>query len=253
LCGLLKASSGSVRLNGKPIKEAKREFGYVAQNFGLYEELTVRENMNFYGSVYGVHSKERSLALLHRYGLIDHIDKHAGKLSGGFQRRLAVACALIHDPDILFLDEPTAGIDPVTRKLMWDDLYQLSAEGKTLFVTTHYMEEAQRCDQLAFIVSGVISAEGTPVSILESLGDARVYAADISYHPDIQSAVSQEDGVLVVNQFGNQLRITATPETDGEKLQDIIFRSTGASCVLQQTKPNLEDVFIAINKQRISN
>ena len=139
LSGTLSADEGDISINGLQINQAKCDFGYVAQHFGQYEELSVWENVQFYASLYNVNDKPRLMLLLERYELLPYINHRAGELSGGYQRRLALVCALAHDPKVLFLDEPTAGIDPVTRKLLWDDFYQLSTEGKTLFVTTHYM------------------------------------------------------------------------------------------------------------------
>ena len=179
LCGIIKSDGGEVTINGMGVEQAKTDFGYVAQHFGQYEELSVWENLKFYASMYDVTDEPHLLLLLDRYGLTAFKNKRAGLLSGGYQRRLALVCALAHDPKVLFLDEPTAGIDPVTRKLLWDDFYQLSTEGKTLFVTTHYMEEAQRCHQLAFLSSGQIVAEGSPITIKNALGDVRVFTSKV--------------------------------------------------------------------------
>ena len=188
LCGIIKSDGGEIKINNMSVDKAKNDFGYVAQHFGQYEELSVWENLKFYASMYDVTDKERLNYLLDRYHLTPYKKKRAGTLSGGYQRRLALVCALAHNPKVLFLDEPTAGIDPVTRKLLWDDFYQLSTEGKTLFVTTHYMEEAQRCHQLAFISTGKIVAEGSPDSIKQAVGDVRVFSSKIAYLPEIHTA-----------------------------------------------------------------
>lgn len=252
LCGLLKSDEGEVKINGMDIDQAKMDFGYVAQHFGQYEELSVWENLKFYASMYEVTEEQHLLTLLDRYDLTSFKDQNAGSLSGGYQRRLALVCALAHDPKVLFLDEPTAGIDPVTRKLLWDDFYRLSTEGKTLFVTTHYMEEAQRCHQLAFLSSGQIVAEGTPETIKQALGEVMVVTAKIPYHPDIHQALHKLDGIILVNQFGNELRIVASPDLKQSLLESTIATVIDKPFLFENTEANLEDVFIALTQSRDS-
>jgi len=150
---------------------------------------------------------------------------------------------------VLFLDEPTAGIDPVTRKLLWDDFYALSAEGKTLFVTTHYMEEAQRCHKLAFLSSGRIVAEGSPDELKKSLGDVRVFTTTVPYRPELREALLGTDGMILINQFGNELRIIVKPEAEKPHLEEIIYKVTGTPCSLKSARPNLEDIFIALTQE----
>jgi ABC-2 type transport system ATP-binding protein len=250
LCGIINRDEGEVEINGMDINQAKMDFGYVAQHFGQYEELSVWENLKFYASMYKVTDEQHLLTLLDRYDLTIFKDQNAGSLSGGYQRRLALACALAHDPKVLFLDEPTAGIDPVTRKLLWDDFYKLSTEGKTLFVTTHYMEEAQRCHQLAFLSAGVIVAEGTPETIKKALGDVIVVTARIPYHPDIHQALHKLDGIILVNQFGSELRIVASPDVKPSLLDATISAVLDKPFKLDTAEANLEDVFIALTQSR---
>jgi ABC-type multidrug transport system ATPase subunit len=250
LCGIIKADSGEISINRSNVDEAKSDFGYVAQYFGQYEELSVWENLKFYARMYAVTDEKWLLSLINRYGLTPFKNQLAGLLSGGYKRRLALICALTHEPKVLFLDEPTAGIDPATRKLLWDDFYRLSAEGKTLFVTTHYMEEAQRCHQLAFISAGKIVAEGTPTTIKQALGDAEVYAAIIPYQPQLRAALMQLKGMILINQFGNELRIVVSPELKRAELEDTILNATGSNFPLKTSEPNLEDVFIAMTQNK---
>jgi len=250
LCGIIKNDSGEIKINRMSVDKAKNNFGYVAQHFGQYEELSVWENLKFYASMYGVIDKDHLMSLLDRYHLTSFKNKRAGTLSGGYQRRLALICALAHDPKVLFLDEPTAGIDPVTRKLLWDDFYRLSTEGKTLFVTTHYMEEAQRCHQLAFLSSGRIVAEGSPDTIKQALGDVKVFSSKISYLPEIHSALHTLKGIVLVNQFGNELRIVVEPEINEAILVSTIRTATEQTCTFEVNEPNLEDVFIALTQDR---
>lgn len=248
LCGIIEHDKGEVSIEGKPLQQVKLDIGYVSQHFGQYEELSVHENLTFYARMYGVKDSSRIEQLMQRYDLQDKADQAAGALSGGFQRRLAIACALAHDPAVLFLDEPTAGIDPVTRKHLWDDFYQLSAEGKTLFVTTHYMEEAQRCHRLAFISAGRLVAQGTPSEVRSSLSNAVVYATRLGYTPELHAALQKDSDVQLINQFGDELRLVLSPDTNVEKLSDTIGHITGETHQLSMVQANLEDVFIALTQ-----
>ncbi len=248
LCGIMEADNGSVRINNTSVQNAKKDFGYVAQYFGQYAELTVFENLKFYAEMYGVRDEKRLEALIERYQLSAFRDSEAGALSGGYKRRLALVCALAHDPKVLFLDEPTAGIDPVTRKLLWDDFYALSAEGKTLFVTTHYMEEAARCHQLAFIAEGKMIAQGTPSSIKSALGDVLVYSVKISYTPEMTKAIDGVDGVVLTNQFGDDLHIVTEKQVDKRVLEEVMGSVYGEEITLSESEPDLEDVFIALTQ-----
>jgi len=250
LCGIIDSDQGEAKINNMAIGKAKAEFGYVAQSFGQYEDLSVWENLKFYASMYHVTDEQWLSSLIDRYDLDQFKYQRAGELSGGYQRRLALACALSHKPKVLFLDEPTAGIDPVTRKLLWDDFYTLSGEGKTLFVTTHYMEEAGRCHQLAFMSLGKIVAEGSPDTIKQALGDTHVYSTKILYLPELSDALKKIDGVLLINQFGNELRIVVTPEVKPSQLDESIRSVTGKTYALEITEPNLEDVFIALTQEK---
>ncbi len=251
LCGIIDSSQGDVQINDQSIAKARSNFGYVAQHFGQYEELSVWENLKFYAQMYDVTDETVLYALLQRYALIAFKDRMAGDLSGGYQRRLALACALAHDPDVLFLDEPTAGIDPVTRKLLWDDFYLLSASGKTLFVTTHYMEEAQRCHQLAFMAAGSVIARGTPETIKESLGDVLIYSVQIAYLPELHEVLNQLPGMVLINQFGEELRIVVKPGLKIDVIEAAISSIIKTPFALKLSQANLEDVFIALTQDEV--
>lgn len=250
LCGIIDKDNGEVFINGSDIVAARSRIGYVSQHFGQYEELTVWENIKFYAQMYHVNDTQRLDSLLEHYSLAAFRSQKAGTLSGGYQRRLALVCAVAHDPEVLFLDEPTAGIDPVTRKLLWDEFYNLSTQGKTLFITTHYMEEAQRCDQLAFIDRGQVIASGTPVTIKQSLGNVTAYVARLAFDPHVHQHLLADDGVLLVNQFGTELRIVVDRDYPCENLEKVISRFTDESISLTQSELNLEDVFIALTQQQ---
>jgi ABC-2 type transport system ATP-binding protein len=174
LCGLMVPSGGSATVVGFDIvreaEQIRRRIGYMSQRFGLYDDLTVTENLTFYASIYGLHGAERRARvgeLLDELGLRERQAQLAGTLSGGWKQRLALACATAHRPAMLFLDEPTAGVDPASRRLFWQRIYALAEQGTTILVTTHYMDEAERCQRLAFLSRGRLIAVGTVAEVLE--------------------------------------------------------------------------------------
>jgi len=177
LCGLLEPTAGSATVVGidvaKDPEGVRQRIGYMSQRYGLYDDLTVVENMRFYGSMYGlrgVRREERVQSLLDDLGLRPRAGQMAGTLSGGWKQRLALACATAHQPDMLFLDEPTAGVDPASRRLFWEWIYTLARGGTTILVTTHYMDEAERCQRLGFLSRGHLIALGTVDEISRSFG-----------------------------------------------------------------------------------
>jgi ABC-2 type transport system ATP-binding protein len=250
LAGILRPSSGEANVLGLNLitqtEKIKRRIGYVAQQFALYPDLTVCENITFYGGLYGVNDKPRFHELLELYDLTQFKNKNAGLLSGGFKRRLAIACATTHNPELIFLDEPTAGIDPVTRKELWDLFYSLSTKGKTLFVTTHYMEEAERCNRLAFLSHGKLVAQGSPVEIRASLINHQVYSSKISHNPELTSALIKMPGVQLVNQFGSELRIIAESSMMADELKKILGKYQNEPFQLVPVTPNIEDAFMSL-------
>lgn len=250
LAGILQANSGEARILGLDLFSQtdliKQRIGYVAQQFALYPDLTVLENIAFYAGLYGVDDKNRLTYLLDLYDLSQFKSKRAGLLSGGYKRRLAIACATTHDPELIFLDEPTAGIDPVTRKELWDLFYALATSGKTLFVTTHYMEEAERCNRLAFLSHGKLVAQGTPDDIRGSLNNRLVYSSDIQHDPLLSSALIKDSAIYLVNQFGRELRIITDTSVTLEQLRDIIGEHYEPSFQLNKVTPSIEDAFISL-------
>jgi ABC-2 type transport system ATP-binding protein len=173
LCGLMTPSGGSATVVGYDVRrdaeQIRRRIGYMSQKFGLYDDLTVIENMRFYASIYGLHGaarRERLSELVAELGLGERVDQLAGTLSGGWKQRLALACAVAHRPAMLFLDEPTAGVDPASRRVFWQRIHALAGQGTTVLVTTHYMDEAAQCGRLAFLSRGHLIAVGTVPEIL---------------------------------------------------------------------------------------
>ena len=181
LCGLMEPTSGGAQVAGVDVttdpEGVRRRIGYMSQRFGLYDDLTVQENLRFYASVYGLRGSARSERIVEQLrdlGLEERKNQLAGTLSGGWKQRLALACATSHKPEVLFLDEPTAGVDPASRRLFWDWIYTLAKAGTTILVTTHYMDEAARCSRLAFLSRGHLIAVGTQDEITRQFGQKTV-------------------------------------------------------------------------------
>lgn len=179
LCGLLDPSEGTARVAGVEVTESperiKQRIGYMSQKFGLYEDLTIQENLDFYAGIYGLKQparRPRMDEVIKFIGLERRLKQLAGTLSGGWKQRLALACAILHKPAVLFLDEPTAGVDPAARRTFWRTIYELAKTGTTVIVTTHYMDEAERCGRLAMMSGGHLIALGTPAEVAAQVGGA---------------------------------------------------------------------------------
>jgi len=254
LCGLLKPTEGTGRILGMDIRkdaaEIRRHVGYMSQKFGLYEDLTVAENMNFYAGVYGLsagRAAERTRELQALTGIEPYMHRRAGQLSGGWKQRLALACSIIHSPEVVFLDEPTAGIDPVARRALWDLLFQLSGQGVTFFVTTHYMDEAERCGRVGYIYMSKLIAIGT-VAELQKLPDAnppgttriQISTANPSA---ILDSVRRMPGIREATIFGHSIHALA----ENERLADL--RAQLPQAQIEAIEPSLEDVFVTLTYQ----
>lgn len=250
LCGLLRFRSGQASVFGLDVAtqaELIREnVGYMSQKFSLYADLTARENMDFYAGIYGL-SRAQSLArqaeLIELTGLGPHLNKLASRLSGGWKQRLAMVCSLLHQPRLVFLDEPTAGVDPVARRELWDLLFQLAAQGITLFVTTHYMDEAERCGRVGYLYLSKLLALGTPdelkqLNAITPPGMRRfaIYGGRVS---DVLNQLHQMAGVHESTIFGQAVHMLVEEQVD---LSD--FRRQGLE--IREAEPNLEDVFVAL-------
>jgi len=253
LCGLLEPSSGEAQVLGYAIpREAeplRRKLGYMTQNFSLYTDLTVRENLEFMAEIFSLPRGARDSRVheaMQRYFLADLAERRAGSMSGGQKQRLALAAATLHAPELLFLDEPTSAVDPQSRRDFWDRLFDLAAGGTTILVSTHLMDEAERCHGLAIISRGKLVAEGTPKALMQGI-DALVLEIET---PDPQKASAAWRGeayVKSVTQLGTRLhallrRDTAAPV---KKLTEVL-RQAGLKAEVKEISANLEDVFVTV-------
>ena len=250
LCGILDPSSGHATVVGFDVArdpdQVKERIGYMTQRFSLYEDLTVAENLTFFAGIYGVPRRRRRARVdevLAAGGLDDRRDQIAGTLSGGFKQRVALAAATIHQPPLLFLDEPTAGVDPVTRRAFWDHLHHLAVAGTTIVVTTHYMDEAERCHRLAFVFSGRVLDEGEPDDVVARSG---LVAAEIEVDdPDrVQLELAKHSEVESAEIYGHALRVV----TRGADPIAIVTAIAGPPRRAQRSRASVEDAFVAMVK-----
>lgn len=254
LCGLLPLASGSAWVLGHNVareaEQIRQSIGYMSQKFSLYGDLSVQENMDFYCGIYGLRqaeAKRRQGELIELTGLAPYLSRWSGRLSGGWKQRLALVCALLHRPQLVFLDEPTAGVDPVARRELWDLLFQLAGQGITLLVTTHYMDEAERCGRIAYLHLGKLLTVGTP-NELKQLADVNppgfrrveIVAPEtaellmqLKHRPTVQEATI----------FGQSIHALVA---NGDDLADI----AGGDVVVRPTAANLEDVFVTLARNR---
>jgi ABC-2 type transport system ATP-binding protein len=255
LCGLLLPSGGEIDVLGcripRDAEALKRRIGYMTQKFSLYEDLTVAENLAFLASVHDIPraaARARIEELLERYWLAEQRAQLAGTLSGGQKQRLALAGTVLHKPDLLFLDEPTSAVDPQSRREFWDSLFGLADEGTTLLVSTHYMDEAERCTRLAILDAGRIVADGTPQELMERL-PGRTWLIESPDPRRAQRALADLPGVIALAQIGTSLRMLAANDDDMEQRVAQRLRSATVEGSLQPVAPNLEDVFVAATRK----
>jgi ABC transporter DrrB family efflux protein len=258
LCGVLQPTGGDATVLGLDVRrqaeEIKRRIGYMSQKFSLYADLSVEENLNFYGSVYGLPRQrlaERKEAVLELTSLEGQLEKLAGNLSGGWKQRLALACSLIHEPEVVFLDEPTAGIDPVARRQLWDLLFELSGKGVTLFVTTHYMDEAERCTDIGYIYLSRLLLLGEPGE-LKTLPEvtpegSRWYELEAPDPVRRLAELRTVEGVRDATLFGERIHILADEALGKERLLASVQAPPGQGEV-REIGPTLEDVFVTLTR-----
>ncbi len=256
LCALLKPTSGSANVGGfsviKEPEKVKKIIGYMSQRFGLYDDLTVEENISFYA---GIYLNDKKLARKRTEEIIEQLsfEKYrktlAMHLSGGWRQRLSFATAIVHEPKIVFLDEPTSGVDPVSRRQFWELVYDLSAQGKTVLVTTHYMDEAERCNRIAFILNGKIMAVDSPSEIKKKYMSGEV----INIIPeDLMSSyalLSSLDFIQDIGIFGDSIHIVV--ENADEKILEIsqfLRKKNLRFLKIEKIQPSIEDVFVSLTK-----
>ncbi len=250
LCGLLTPTAGEVSVLGLDIprqaEALRRQIGYMTQKFSLYDDLTVEENMRFMARIYGLKRKEardRIASLLQRYGLATLRDRFARAMSGGQRQRLALAVATLHRPTLLFLDEPTSAVDPENRRDFWEKLFDLSDAGTTILVSTHYMDEAERCHQLAILETGRLRKQGAPGQLLAELHD-RVVSITGPDLRQVKSRVLQMPEVESTAQQGMQLRVLVHAGL-ADPVTSLRSRLDDPSLHIALTRASLEDVFVA--------
>lgn len=252
LCGLLAPTAGEVRVLDVDVvknpEAVKRRIGYMTQRFSLYDDLTVRENLEFFGGVYGLGGralKDRTAWAFAMADLAGEEDALTGSLPGGWKQRIALACSVMHDPKVVFLDEPTGGVDPISRRRFWDRIDEMAAAGVTVLVTTHYLDEAEHCDRLAFIHAGRRVALGT-VSELKSVFAGRSVLEIACPHPlEALERLEREDWVLEASAFGTRLHVFVSDAAEGaRRAVEILDADGNGPASAEKIVPSLEDVFI---------
>jgi len=258
LTGLLPLSGGSALVEGVDVRQdsetVRERIGYMSQNFSLYYDLTVEENLRFYGRIYGLDPerlKRRIDETVQLNGLGPYLKRLSAQLSGGWKQRLALGCAMLHQPKLLFLDEPTAGIDPVARRQLWDLLFELSGQGITFFVTTHYMDEAERCSHVAYIYYGKLIADGTPDS-LRQLPDVQPHGTirvEITMATDVTRALRLVRHIPAFRSatiFGQSIHALADEHLNLDDLQRELRKEGINVTEIRPLAPSLEDVFVEL-------
>lgn len=248
LTGLLEPSSGEVRLFGEPIKHQaehlKQRIGYMTQKFSLYDNLSVLENLQFVATIYGLGRKQRKIRiqeLITLYELGTLTKQLAGSMSGGQKQRLALACATLHQPDLLFLDEPTSAVDPENRRDFWEHLFDLSDQGTTILVSTHYMDEAERCHAIAILENGNKRADGSPQHLMSEM-PALVFETEGLDLRQLKHQLTRHRDILSAAQVGARLRILVSKS---QPQPEQLLHSLSQEYCFSQVRPSLEDVFVA--------
>lgn len=258
LCGLLTPTSGTGFVNRLDIlsqsEAIKAQLGYMSQRFSLYEDLRVEENMRFFGGIYGLGNRKCQRRVDEVLAMIDLRDRRhhmTRDLPGGIKQRLALGCALLHNPSIIFLDEPTSGVDPATRRNFWDLIYDLAENNVTIFVTTHYMEEAEYCNRIGLINHGRLIALGTPQELIKHHLEGDVYAVETSDVLGAIESLSMIDQVLDAAVFGRAMHVRLVKGADAENIlrQPLVANGLDLGRI-QPISPTLEDVFVALVGQK---
>lgn len=250
LTGLLKPSAGEIEVLGYKLPEdadkLRMKIGYMTQKFSLYDDLTVKENLQFVANIYGLSSKQqkaRVAELLDVYQLSEKSNQLAGTMSGGQRQRLSLSAAVMHKPELLFLDEPTSAVDPENRREFWEQLFDLSDTGTSILVSTHYMDEAERCHKLAILEAGVKRADGSPESLMQQMG-AHVVEIASSNLRQLKQQLIQQDEIITAAQLGARLRVLVRKKISDPIAYLLQQDGISTSDVLTIVRPSLEDVFV---------
>jgi ABC-2 type transport system ATP-binding protein len=252
LCGLLRPSSGAARIHGLDVarepEEVKLRIGYMSQRFSLYEDLSVSQNLRFFGGVYGLRGAdldERERWALETAGLSGKETAVTGDLPGGWKQRLALACAVLHRPAVLFLDEPTGGVDPISRRRFWGLIDRLSGGGVTILVTTHYLDEAEHCNRIALMHAGRLVALGTVGELKGVFAGRAILEVTCPGYLAALDRLEREDWVLEVSVFGTRLHLVVADAEEGQRrILEILRREGIPGASVERIIPSLEDVFI---------
>ena len=258
LCGLLRPTSGTVTVAGYDVtikpEAVRQHIGYMSQKFSLYNDLAVVENLRFFAGLYGVPRDlvdSRIRSAIKMAGLTGHEHDVTGTLAGGWKQRLALGCAVLHRPAILFLDEPTAGVDPISRRHFWDLIHEMAASGVTVFVSTHYMDEAEYCNRLALINRGKLVASGTPTELKQHFGDQSVVLVKCEPLGLALELLQHHSEVLEAAVFGNALHLTVPDAARAGSLLPGFLADNGVRCSrFEPIAPTLEDVFVQLAGSR---
>jgi ABC-2 type transport system ATP-binding protein len=252
LLGLLAPSKGRASVLGfdvhREAEQVRARVGYMSQKFAIYDDLTVWENLQFYGGVYGITDKARIEETITLVGLTDHKKTITRDLSGGWRQRLALGISLVHSPRLLFLDEPTSGVDPTARRAFWDLIYELSATGVTILVTTHYMDEAEYCNRVGMMRAGNLLALDTPMALKENFVPGVIWELYAEPLLDGLNLLSGTQGVLRCGLAGDHLRVIVEPGLKEEDLQKVLNESGVHVASIQKGEATLEDVFLNLAK-----
>jgi ABC-2 type transport system ATP-binding protein len=257
LCGIILPTSGIGQVLGfdikKEVEKIRLRIGYMSQRFSLYEDLTVFENLSFYAGIYQIPEQTTSYRIklmLDMAGLSDRENEITGNLSGGWKQRLGLACAIIHEPELLFLDEPTSGVDPISRRNFWDLIYSLSEKGVTIMVTTHYMDEAEHCDRLGFIFGGKLIAEGSPSDLKQQKMHGELVELDAQPMMKAMEILRQVKEITDVTFYGSLIHFVAD---NAEQVKPRIYSSLEQGKVnlsrYTPIQPSLEDIFVSLVEQ----
>jgi ABC-2 type transport system ATP-binding protein len=257
LCGILPPTSGEGTVAGFDVfresEKIKSHIGYMSQRFSLYEDLTVEENIDFYSGIYKIPAEKKAARkewVIEMAGLREHCDSKAGSLSVGWKQRLSLGCAILHEPPMVFLDEPTSGVDPISRRNFWELIYQMSGQGTTIFVTTHYMEEAEYCDRLALIYRGEMTAMGTPRQLKEDLMKDQIVELKARNPQDLIEPLQKVKGVKEVALYGGGLHLVVENFDRVKSGLQAVLGTFHDQVAMKQVEPSLEDVFVSLIEER---